>query len=276
MVNPMKVIDFHLHVGTKSHWTPWVMDFFRQNNPFYHENFSETITPEGVTAFLKGQGVERAVVLSEYAPKTSGVVTNEFTSEFCRNHEMLIPFGAISLYDSAPLVEQASRAVHQLGMKGFKMLPTYAHHYPNDPALFPFYDFAESAGTPLMFHTGTSIFKGSRVKYGDPLLLDDVADEFPNLKIILEHGGRPFWYDRANWLMTRHQNVYIGLAGIPTRQLPQHFPNLERYADRFIFGSDWPGMPNIKALADKVNELPFAQETKERLLWKNAEEVLRL
>lgn len=263
-------------MGTRDNWTSWVIDFFQENNPFYYENFSDVITPEGVAAFLKTQGVERAVVLSEYAPEATGVVTNEFTSAFCRGREEFIPFGSTCLYEGGPVAEQASRAVNELGIRGFKILPTYARHYPNDPILFPFYEVAQDAGVPVMFHTGTSIFKGSRVKYGDPLLLDDVADEFPRLKLLLEHGGRPFWYDRANWLMTRHKNVYIGMAGIPARQLPQHFPNLERYPDRFIFGSDWPGMPNIRALADKVLELPYSDSTKERLLYRNALEVLGL
>jgi hypothetical protein len=63
----MKVIDFHLHIGTKEHWTPWVIDYFGKNNPFYYDNFSEKITPEGITTYLQSQGVDKAVVLSEYA-----------------------------------------------------------------------------------------------------------------------------------------------------------------------------------------------------------------
>lgn len=59
----MKVIDFHVHVGTKEHWNPWVMDFFRQTNPFYYERFSEKITPEGLITYLKFQGVEKTVIL---------------------------------------------------------------------------------------------------------------------------------------------------------------------------------------------------------------------
>jgi uncharacterized protein len=268
------IIDFHLHIGTKAHWTPWVIEYFRQNNPFYYKSFSEKITPEGIIAYLESQGVDKAVVLSEYAPKTSGVVTNEFTTEFCKGRGQFIPFGAICLYSEVPLADQAEHAVKNLGVRGFKMLPTYAHFYPNDPGLFAFYEFAQSAEVPLLFHTGTSIFKGSRVKYGDPLLLDEVADEFPSLKIILEHGGRPFWYEEAGWMITRHEHVYIGIAGIPTRHLPKYFPHLERYSDRFIFGSDWPGMPDIKPLVEKVYDLPFSAETKERILGKNAETVL--
>lgn len=58
----MKVINFHVHVGTKEHWNPWVMDFFRQTNPFYYERFSEKITPEGLITYLKFQGVEKTEV----------------------------------------------------------------------------------------------------------------------------------------------------------------------------------------------------------------------
>jgi predicted TIM-barrel fold metal-dependent hydrolase len=242
------------------------------------------------------------VMLSEYAPITSGIVTNEYTSRFCAGRSELIPFGSICLYNEndeslfkggegdfevaftggetggftneVPLEEQAERAIKSLGIRGFKMLPTYAHFYPNDRRLFGFYETVQSLQVPLMFHTGTSIFKGSLVKYGDPLFLDDVADAFPGIPILLEHGGRPFWYDRAAWLITRHRNVHIGIAGIPTRHLSRHFPHLERFQDRFIFGSDWPGMPRIKPLVEKVLELPFNDGVKEKILSGNAGRIL--
>jgi hypothetical protein len=186
----------------------------------------------------------------------------------------LSPFASICLYEDVPLEEQAKRAVEELGLKGFKMLPTYAHFYPNDPKLFPFYDTVQSLGVPIMFHTGISIFKGSRVKYGNPLFLDEVADEFPRLKIILEHGGRSFWYDRASWLITRHENIYIGIAGIPAKHLLKYFPHLESYPERFVFGSDWPGVPDIRRLVEKICDLPLKDDTKKRILVKNAEELL--
>jgi len=270
----VEIIDFHLHIGTREHWNPWVMEFFKGVNPFYHSQFSEQITPEGVFSYLCTQGISRAVVLAEFAPKTTGVVTNEFIAAFCKGHGAFVPFGAICLYDETPYPEQAERAVKDLGIQGFKMLPTYAHFYADDPKLFPFYDALQAMGVPVMFHTGTSIFKGSRIKYGDPLFIDEIADEFPRLRIILEHGGRPFWYDRAFWLVTRHTNVYIGIAGIPAKHLVIHFPHLEKYAERFIFGSDWPGISDIKPMADKIIDLPYSQETKERILGGNAREVL--
>jgi uncharacterized protein len=126
-----------------------------------------------------------------------------------------------------------------------------------------------------MFHTGSSISKGSRIKYADPLLLDDVADAFSELTIIMEHDGRPFWYDRAAWLISRYRNMSIGIAGIATRHLPLYLPNLERFADRFLFGSDWPSLPiDVEGLISRVLALPYSDDTKASILHGNAERLL--
>ncbi|NIO07626.1 MAG: amidohydrolase family protein, partial [Deltaproteobacteria bacterium] len=62
---------------------------------------------------------------------------------------------------------------------------------------------------------GSSAFKGARIKYGDPLFLDDVAIDFPQLTILLAHSGRPFWYEQAFWMARRHENVYMEISGLP-------------------------------------------------------------
>jgi hypothetical protein len=270
----MKVIDFHVHIGTQEQFLPWVMEFFKKHNPYYAENFAEKITPEAVIAFLKSNNVDRSVILAEYAPRASAIVTNEFVSQFSKGHEELIPFGCINFDDKTPYEEQARHAVDKLGIKGFKLLPSYQHSYPYDQALFPFYEYVQSLRMPIMFHTGTSIFPGTRIRYADPLLLDEVADQFPNLNILMEHGGRTFWYDRAAWLISKYKNIHIGIAGIATKHLPGFFPRLEKYCDRFVFGSDWPGVADIKGLIDRVLALPYSQETKEMILYGNAEKLL--
>ena len=270
----MKVIDFHIHIGTKEKFLPWLMEFFKQNNPYYMENFAEDITPERAIAFFKSHNVARSVILAEYAPEASAVVTNEFVSEFSKGHEELIPFGCLDFSDKRPYEAQARHAVEKLGVKGFKLLPSYQYFYPHDQALFPFYEYVQSLGMPIMFHTGTSIFPGTHIKYADPLLLDEVADGFPMLNIVMEHGGRTFWYDRAAWLISKYKNMHIGIAGIATRHLPKFFPRLEQYRDRFIFGSDWPGVADINGLIERVLALPYSNETKEMILHKNAERLL--
>ena len=271
----MEVIDFHIHIGTKKQFLPWVLEFFKQSNSHYYlDNFAESISPERIISFFKSQNVDRAVILAEYAPRASAVVTNEFVSGFSKGHNELIPFGCLNFEDPRPYEEQAKHAVEILGVKGFKLLPSYQYFQPDDHALFPFYDNIQSLGMPIMFHTGTSIFHGTRIKYADPLLLDEVADEFPNLNILMEHGGRTFWYDRAAWLISKYKNMHIGIAGIATRHLPKYFPRLEKYADRFVFGSDWPGLADIKGLIEKVLALPYSNETKEMILHKNAQRLL--
>lgn len=270
----MKVIDFHIHIGTQEQFLPWVTEFIKKNNPYYAENFAKKITPEMAIAFLKSNNVDKAVILAEYAPKASAMVTNEFVSQFSKGHEELIPFGCINFDDKTPYEEQARNAVEKLGVRGFKLLPSYQYFYPDDRMMFPFYEYVQSLKMPIMFHTGTSIFHGTRIRYADPLLLDEVADQFPNLNIIMEHGGRTFWYDRAAWLVSKYKNVHIGIAGIATKHLPKYFPRLEQYCDRFIFGSDWPGFADIKGMIERVHALPYCLETKEMILHNNAERLL--
>jgi len=272
----MKILDFHLHVGTRDNWNPWVMEYFAAQNPYYTEHFSDSVTPPDIVSYLASQGIQNAVMLSEYAPKATGVVTNEFTVEFCRGHEKLIPFGAPCLYSDIPYAQQAEEAIVKLGVRGFKMLPTYSYFYPDDPKLFPFYEVCRDRGVPLQFHTGASIFKGSLVKYGDPLFIDEVAELFPGLKIVLDHGGRPFWYDKAGWMLTRHPNIYVGITGVPAKRLLEYFPKLEHYADRFVFGSDWPGVPDIASYAERVARLPLPSRIIEMILWDNGAGLLGL
>ncbi len=100
--------------------------------------------------------------------------------------------------------------------------------YPNDylngvKELEIIYRAAEANGIPIMVHTGTSIFPGARNKFGDPIYVDDVAVDFPNLKILLAHGGRPLWMDSAFFLVRRHPNVYLDISGIPPKTLLQIF-----------------------------------------------------
>lgn len=270
----MPLLDFHLHVGTRHQWTPWVMAYFAKMNPEYTRDMSEEITPEAVIAYLDSQAVDKAVMLSEYAPKATGVVTNEFTVGFCSGTDRLIPFGSVSLHEGAEPAVQAEHCIRALGCRGLKLLPSYVHVYPDDSRLLPVYEVASALEAPIMFHTGTSIFKGTRVRYSDPLLLDDVAEDFPGLKVVMCHGGRPFWYAQAEWMLRRHENTYIDISGIPPSKLPSAFPHLEKFRDRFVFGSDWPGIPSIAEQVRKIEELPFGPDTIEAILWRNGSYLL--
>ena len=121
-----------------------------------------------------------------------------------------------------------------------------------------------------MFHTGSSIFKGARMKYGDPLFFDDLAVDFPLLKIIMVHGGRGFWYNRAYFLSKLHPNIYMEIAGLPPSRLLDYYPELEKVSDKVVYGSDWPGPPDIASGIEVIRNLPLSESAKENILGNTA------
>src|SRR2546425_6773204 len=94
------------------------------------------------------------------------------------------------------------------------------------PALRTIYKTAERLKMPVMVHTGTSVFPGARSKYGDPMALDDVAQDFPDLTILMAHGGRPPWGDTAFYLPRLHPNPYLAISSIPPKRPLAWFPRL--------------------------------------------------
>jgi len=164
--------------------------------------------------------------------------------------------------------------IRRRSWRGLKLGPTYGHFYPNDAVLYPAYAVAQEKGIPVLVHTGTSVFKGSKLKYGAPLLLDEIAVDFPDLVIVQAHSGRGFWYDQAFTLARYHQNVYMELAGLPPHKLFIYFPQLERLADKVLFGSDYPGVPSLRGNIEAIRALPLSEEAKEKILGGNARRLL--
>ncbi|MBI5250053.1 MAG: amidohydrolase [Desulfomonile tiedjei] len=272
----MPVLDFHIHLGRRHHLTERLIEYLTKDIGEEALRQADNITPEALSGFLQSQGIRHAVMLAEYTPKTTGIVPNEFVAEFCSQSDQLIPFCSINMQSEEDPGVQVENAVKKLGCRGIKLLPSYAHFYPDDPRILPAYEAASCLGIPVMFHTGTSLFPGSRVRYANPLLLDDVAEDFPNLTIIMCHAGRPFWYAESEWMLRRHRNTYIDIAGIPPNQLPAIFPKLEKLADRFVFGSDWPNFPSIQKQVSLVRELPLRHDIIEAILWENGARLLNL
>ena len=94
---------------------------------------------------------------------------------------------------------------------------------------------------------------------------------------LLAYAGRLFSYDQCAWLVKRHPNVYIDVAGLPPKRLLQYLPDLERIAPKVLFGSDWPAVPTaLAANISQLRELPISEQAKEQILYANAKTVLRL
>jgi predicted TIM-barrel fold metal-dependent hydrolase len=206
---------------------------------------------------------------------TTGVVSNEKCEDFCKDHKELIPFCTVNPHYNPDMVDIVKEFCGNRGFKGVKLYPPYNHFYPNDPVVYPVYAAAQALGVPVQFHTGSSVYKHSRIKYGNPIYMDDVAVDFPDLVLVLAHGGRGAWYDEAMTMARIHKNVYIDLAGLPPRNFKRYFPEIERFADKFLFGTDWTQMA-VKEHLDRYLNLGYPEEATQKIIGRNAAKILKI
>lgn len=270
-----RVIDFHIHVGLKEHWHDWVNDFQRGAGSEFYTRYEEMIDPEKFASYLKSHQIEKGVILPDICPITTGVVPNEYVFEFSLGHDVFLPFCTINPFLMSDLVKEFRKYI-EIGAKGLKLYPSYNHFYPNESRMYPLYALAQEERLPVLVHTGSSIFKGSKIKYADPIHLDDVASDFPDLSLILAHSGRGLWYEKAFFLSRIHPNLYLEISGLPPANLLNYFPDMENNIDKFIYGSDWPGIKTISANIEAIRALPLAEESIRKVLYDNAARVLRL
>lgn len=271
----MKIFDVHMHSGDKNEWTAEAFGFLMSLGHRYEQTLYDAAgnqNDDELYHILVREGVEHAVLLPEYAPKIAGIHPVERVIEIAAKYPRFIPFGFIN-----PLLHHPTREFERqlnLGIRGMKIHPVHCEHYVNDRHLYPVYDRCLQLKMPVMMHAGTSIFTGSKMRYADPYSYDDVAADFPDLTIILSHGGRGFWYQEAEFMVKRHKNVYIDVCGLPPKNLLKLFPGLPRLPEKFLFGTDFPGVPGIKANAEAICTLDLSQEAKELICYGNAKRIM--
>ncbi len=198
------------------------------------------------------------------------------------NPDALIPFGSVDPHKGKLAVREAHELV-EAGVRGFKFHPNTQAFWPNDRAHYPLYEVIAEAGLIALFHSGTTGIGagipgggGVRLKYSNPMAVDDVAADFPGLEIILAHPSFP-WQDEALAIAVHKPNVYIDLSGWS----PKYFPeNLIRYTNsqlrhKMLFGSDYPLITPDRWLSDFA-KLPIKDEVRPLVLRENAARLLRL
>ena len=231
---------------------------------------------------MDARSIEKLVMINYVTPEVVGFTesANDFSAGMARAFpDRLIPFGGIDPRRVKDVAGEMDRLLGDLRLRGIKIHPPHQHfranaylHDPDLRGLAGVYEKCIEYSTPVMFHTGTSIFPRARNKYGDPMDLDDLVVDFPDLRIILAHGGRPLWMDTAHFLLRRSSNVILDISSVPPKNLLNYFPWIERVADQAIFGSDWPG-PMVADIGQNIEEfyaLPLAEETKRKILRDNA------
>jgi uncharacterized protein len=272
----MGVTDCHVHINPYWEMRPDALALLGHRDPATARYARE---PKAFLRYLDRSGVERAVLVNYVAPEVIGYTeaTNAFASDFAKaDPARLLPTGGIRPDHPEP-ANEIRRLARDLGLRALKLHPPHQLFRPNAyvdgerPALAEVYAACEREGLPVIFHTGTSVFPRARNRFGDPMLVEDVALDYPKLTIVLAHGGRPLWMPTAVFLARRFPNVWLELSSVPPSRLLDYFPTLEKLSDKVLFGTDWPGpaVPEIGGNLEAFRALGLSEEAQRRILEEN-------
>jgi predicted TIM-barrel fold metal-dependent hydrolase len=211
-------------------------------------------------------------------------ITNEEIAELAHKHgDVAIPFASINPHRGKEGVAMAKRLIKDYNVKGFKFHPQVQDFAPNDPLAYPLYEVIAEAKLPALFHSGqTGVGAGTRggggirLRYGNPMLVDDVAVDFPDMPIILAHPSFP-WQEEALSVATHKPQVYIDLSGWSPKYFP---PILVQYAntllkDKILFGSDYPVF-SPERWVEEFDKLAIKPEVRPLIMKQNAAKLLQL
>lgn len=279
----MSVFDVHLHVQPHAEFHPESRRFVEAGRNDLELYGRIERSPAELLRFLDREGIEKACLINYVAPDTVGLTdgVNRWVSDYCRGHaDRLYAVGSIHPRLGGDPGDEARRLFEELGLRMLKLHPPHQLFSPNDHLsgnrrLAGIYEAAQAAGVPIMFHTGTSVFPPARNRFADPMPIDDVAVDFPRLKIILAHSGRPLFCETAFFLARRHANVYLEISGIPPGKLLGYLPRIEELAGKTLWGTDWPS-PGVGSPARNVaifRSLPLSSVSQEKILSRNAESL---
>lgn len=269
------VTDIHVHIQPWEQLKPGVMAAMRVGKEAHWERLLALMAdPRALLDVMDASGIWRVGLVNYPSPDVMGFddSTNAFAARYASAApDRLIPYGGVHPRFTTDPEGQVEELL-QLGTRILKIHPPHqvfpANAYTMGlEALARIYRRCEERGLPVTVHTGTSIFPGARCKYGRPMELDDVALDFPDLRIIMAHGGRPLWMDEAFFVLRRHQNMYLEISGIPPLKLLDYFPRLAEIGSRVIWGTDWPspGVHDLRHNLDQFLSLPLPQDLKDRI-----------
>lgn len=280
----MPVIDIHVHIQPWEQLKPGVREKMIAGRKDLAAIEQFIASPHAFLQFLDANEVERVGLINYPSPDLMGftAATNDFIAAYCKaNPQRLIAFGGVHPRFCEDVDAEMTRLL-ALGIRCLKIHPPHQNIAANayrygDVQQEALYRRAEAENMLLMFHGGTSIFPGARNVFADTMPIDDVAVDFPNLKIIIAHAGRPLHTETTFFLLRRHKNIHIDVSGIPPKKLLEYLPRLEEIAGKTLWGTDWPspGVMDLRKNLDDFRALPLRAETKAAILHDNALRLLQ-
>ena len=277
----MRVTDCHVHIQPWWDMRPEMLELITRGRPDADTLHQMMKSPGQLLRHMDAEGVQRAVLVN-YPSDLMGFTerVNDYVAEYCQAApDRLIPMGGVHPRLTTDAAAEVRRAA-DLGVRALKVHPPHMAVEPNAylhglDALRALYEEAQRLKLPVMIHTGTSIFPGARSRAGEPMPVDDVAVDFPDLVIVIAHGGRPLWMEQAFFLVRRFPNVYMDVSSIPPKKVLEYFPRLAEIAGKVLYGSDWPA-PGVRSMADNLRDfraLGLPDDALRKMLDANARRV---
>ena len=278
-------IDIHTHVHASVSGEEHDPERLKAMGEYFRTDVVAGTLPE-LAAYYRERNIACVTFMVDATSATgkSPGVSNEEVAELAAEHaDTVIPFGSVDPHAGRAAVNDARRLVEEYHVRGFKFHPNVQAFDPSDRAFYPLYAAIEELGVPALFHSGhTGVGAGERggggvrLKYSNPMLIDDVATDFPDLTIVLAHPSFP-WQDEALSVCLHKPRVYIDLSGWS----PKYFPaNLIQYANtllrhKMLFGSDYPVITPDRWIAD-FERLEIRDEVRPLIMKENAVKLLGL
>ncbi|HYK66380.1 MAG TPA: amidohydrolase family protein [Streptosporangiaceae bacterium] len=260
MLDGRLLVDAHVHVARlptlSADWQNWVATFGSGAGVSDLFDASGAPRPAALDAYFAAEGADHVLLFSEYSPKSTGIQPIEdVLPVVAQNPARFRPVANINPHLHYPVKAELARQV-SLGAIACKIHPVHGGFEPADRMLYPAYALCEEHAIPVIVHCGTSTFAGSVNAYGEPALLDPVFRDFPDLTVVLAHGGRGWWYDQAAFLALMRPNIWLEVSGLPPARLPDYYGRaLARLARKIVFGTDWPGVPGVQRNARALEKV---------------------
>jgi hypothetical protein len=285
-VKELVAIDVHVHaeVSTREALDEEKKKFEKAAKKYFRE-LGDKPTIAETAAYYRERKMACVIftVDGERARGQKRMSNEEVAEEAGKHSDVMIPFASIDPAKGRLGAREARRLIKDYKVKGFKFHPQFQEFFPNDRMAYPLYEVIAEAKLPALFHTGHSGMGtgmpgggGIRLKYGNPMYVDDVAVDFPDMPIILAHPSWP-WQDEALSICLHKPQVYIDLSGWSPKYFP---PQLVQYANtqlkhKVLFGSDFPLIKPDRWLED-FKKADFRDEVRPLILRENAIRLLGL
>lgn len=266
------IIDVHTHLHTQEVFDRMPQKVIESMEKAFKTKFVP-LRVEAMVEDMEKYKIEKMLLL----PTVGSYITNEMTASAVKKFpENFIGIGDVDPRIGRKAVEEAERCAKDLNFKGIKFILSPLGIYANDKLLYPIYEKMTEHRMVIIFHGGQEHHQPSKLKYSDPIFMDDVAVDFPDLKILIAHTAWP-WEEVAIAAAQRNKNVYIDISGWMPRYLPKAAVTQMNtvLANKFLFGSDYP-VYSMERVLREFNELPLKDEVKQKILCDNAKHFLNI